>query len=130
MQCRIFRDPVMNRRVDSDPNHIETLGIGKYYPKRGRPYKDMNEFSSMILDIDIKKDERRIDPQSGEYFYYKKAINYFADRLHSILSDRDKYVILFSTFVVTAIYSPHHMNRSGFKGRIDLLTLLQVETFT
>ena len=35
MQCRIFRDPVMNRRVDSDPNHIETLGIGKYYPKRG-----------------------------------------------------------------------------------------------
>ena len=58
MQCRIFRDPVMNRRVDSDPNHI---------------YKDMNEFSSMIPDI--KKDERRIDPQSGEYFYYKKAIN-------------------------------------------------------
>jgi len=89
MQCRIFRDPEMNRRVDSDPNHIETLG--KYYPKRGRPYKDMDEFSSMILDI--KKDERRIDPQSGEYFYYKKAINYFADRLHSILSDRDKYVI-------------------------------------
>ena len=68
MQCRIFRDPVMNRQVDSDPNHIETLG--KYYPKRGRPYKDMDEFSSMILDI--KKDERRIDPQSGEYFYYKK----------------------------------------------------------
>jgi len=53
MQCRIFRDPVMNRRVDSDPNHI---------------YKDMNEFSSMIPDI--KKDERRIDPQSGEYSYY------------------------------------------------------------
>ena len=73
MQCRIFRDPVMNRWVDSDPNHIETLGIGKYYPKRGRPYKDMDEFSSMILDI--KKDERRTDPQSGEYFYYKKAIN-------------------------------------------------------
>ena len=71
MQCRIFRDPEMNRRVDSDPKHIETLG--KYYPKRGRPYKDMDEFSSMIPDI--KKDERRIDPQSGEYFYYKKAIN-------------------------------------------------------
>ena len=53
MQCRIFRDPVMNRRVDSDPNHI---------------YKDMNEFSSMIPDI--KKDERSIDPQSGEYSYY------------------------------------------------------------
>ena len=86
MQCRIFRDPEMNRRVDSDPNHIETLG--KYYPKRGRPYRDMDEFSSMILDI--KKDG---NPQSGEYFYYKKAINYFADRLHSILSDRDKYVI-------------------------------------
>jgi len=43
----------MNRRVDSDPNHI---------------YKDMNEFSSMIPDI--KKDERSIDPQSGEYSYY------------------------------------------------------------
>jgi len=26
-------------------------------------------------------------------FIIKKAINYFADRLHSILSDRDKYVI-------------------------------------
>ena len=93
MQCRIFRDPVMNRRIESDPNHIETLGIGKYYPKRGRPYKDMDEFSSMILDIDIKKDERRIDPQSGEYFYYKKAINYFTNRLHSILSDKEKCVI-------------------------------------
>ena len=82
MQCRIFRDPEMNRRVDSDPNHIETLG--KYYPKRGRPYRDMDEFSSMILDI--KKDG---NPQSRDY----DAINYFADRLHSILSDRDKYVI-------------------------------------
>ena len=53
----------------------------------------MNEFSSMILDIDIKKDERSIDPQSGEYFYYKKAINYFTNRLHSILSDKEKCVI-------------------------------------
>jgi len=48
-QCNVE----MNRRVDSDPNHI---------------YKDMNEFSSMIPDI--KKDERSIDPQSGEYSYY------------------------------------------------------------
>ena len=47
----------------------------------------------MILDIDIKKDERSIDPQSGEYFYYKKAINYFTNRLHSILSDKEKCVI-------------------------------------
>lgn len=71
MQCRIFRDPVTNRRVESDPENIITLGV--YYPKYDRPYEDMDEFSSMIPDI--KKDERRIDPQSGEYFYYKKAIN-------------------------------------------------------
>ena len=89
MQCRIFRDPEMNRWVDADPENIITLGV--YYPKYDRPYEDMDEFSSMILDI--KKDERRIDSHSREYSYYEKAINYFTNRLHSILSDKEKYVI-------------------------------------
>ncbi len=53
----------MNRRIESDPENIITLGV--YYPKYDRPYEDMDEFSRMILDI--KKDERRIDPQSGVY---------------------------------------------------------------
>ena len=88
-QCRIFKDPEMNKRIESDPENIITLGV--YSPKYGRAYEDMDEFSQMILDI--KKDERRIYPQSREYYYYKKAINYFTNRLHSILSDRDKYVI-------------------------------------
>lgn len=89
MRCRIFRDPEINRQIDSNPENIVTLG--KYYPKYDRPYEDMDEFSSMILDI--KEDERRIDPQSGKYYYHKKAINYFLNRLHSFLSDREKYVI-------------------------------------
>ena len=89
MQCRIFQDPEMNRRIESDPENIITLGV--YYPKYDRPYEDMDEFSSMILDI--KKDERRID--SREYSYYKKAINYFTNRLHSILSrlSRNSFLI-------------------------------------
>jgi len=89
MQCRIFRDIEKNKLIESEPESIITLG--EYYPKYDRPYEDMDEFSSMILDV--KKDERRIDPQSGEYYYYKKAINYFTDQLHSILSDKEKYVI-------------------------------------
>lgn len=89
MQCRILRDPEKNKLIDSDPKNIVTLG--KYYPKHGRPYKDMDEFSNMILDI--KKDETKLDPKSGEYYYYKKAINYFTNRLRSILSDTEEYVI-------------------------------------
>ena len=90
MQCRIFRDPEKNRLIDSDiEKDITTLG--RYYPKHGRPYEDMDEFSNIILDI--KKDETKLDPKSGEYYYYKKAINYFTNRLRAILSDTEEYVI-------------------------------------
>ncbi len=89
MQCRIFRDPEKNRLVDSDPEHIETLG--KYYPKHDKQYEDMDTFSSMILDI--KKDETKLDPNSGEYHYYEKAINYYTNQLRSILSDTEEYVV-------------------------------------
>lgn len=89
MQCRIFQDSEKNKLIASDPENIITLG--KYYPKYGRQYRDMDEVSSMVLDI--KKDERELDPRSGEYYYYKKAINYFTDQLRSILSDTQEYVI-------------------------------------
>jgi len=90
MQCRIFQDPEKNKLIDSDPEK-NIITLGRYYPKHGRPYKDMDEFSNMILDI--KKDETMLDPKSGEYYHYKKAIDYFTNRLHAILSDTEEYVI-------------------------------------
>lgn len=89
IHCRIFRDPEKNKLIDSDPENIITLG--KYCPKYDRSYEDMDKFSHMILNI--KKDERELDPQSGEYYYYKKAINYFTNQLRSTLSDTEEYVI-------------------------------------
>ncbi len=90
MQCRIFRDPEKNKLIDSN-SEKNMITLGKYYPKYDRQYKDMDKFSDMILDI--KKDEKKLDPQSGEYYYYKKAINYFTNQLRSILSDTEEYVI-------------------------------------
>lgn len=89
MHCRIFRDLEKNKLIDSDPEHIITLG--KYYPKYDKEYKDMDKFSDMILDI--KKDEKDLDLRSGEYYYYKEAINYFMNQLHSLLSDTEEYVV-------------------------------------
>lgn len=90
MYCRIFRDPEKNKLIDSDPEK-NILTLGKYYPKYDRQYKDMDKFSSLVLDI--KKDEKKLDTKSIEYHYYKEAISYFRDRLLSILSDTEEYVI-------------------------------------
>ena len=90
MQCRIFRDSKRNKLIDSDlENNI--ISLGTYYPKHGRPYKDMDKFSSMILDI--KKDVRKLDKKSWEYYYYKKATKYFTNQLRDILSNIEEYVI-------------------------------------
>lgn len=102
IQCRIFRDSEKNKLIESDPENIITLG--KYYPKHGREYKDMDDFSNMILDI--KKDERELDKKSGGYYYYKKAINYFTNHLRAILSDTGGYVIcVMPTHVVGTVPS-------------------------
>lgn len=90
MQCRVFRDPEKNKWIDSDPEK-NIITLDRYYPKHDRQYKDMDEFSNMILNI--KKDETKLDLNSREYYYYKKAINYFTNRLRAILSDTDEYVI-------------------------------------
>jgi predicted amidophosphoribosyltransferase len=45
------------------------------------------------LVLDIKKDEKMLDTKSIEYYYYKKAIKYFTNRLLVILSDTEEYVI-------------------------------------
>jgi Phosphoribosyl transferase domain. len=78
-QCRIFRHP----------ENIISLNI--YRPLYSRPYKDMDKFSSMILDI--KKDEHTLDKKSWEHYYYKKAIEYFTNQLRDILSNTEEYVI-------------------------------------
>ena len=75
--------------INANPENRITLD--KYYPKRGKPYKDMDEFSNMILDI--KKDETKLDPNSKEYYYYNKAINHFTNQLRLILSDTEEFVI-------------------------------------
>lgn len=89
MNCQIFKDPEKNKLIDSDPENI--IILGKYCPKYDKEYKDMDNFSNMILDI--KKDETKLDPQSREYYYYKKAVNYFTNQLRTILSDTEEYVI-------------------------------------
>lgn len=90
MQCRIFRDPEKNKLIDSN-SEKNILTLGKYYPKYDRQYKDMDKFSSLVLDI--KKDVITLDATSIEHHYYKQAINYFTNQLHSILSDTEEYVI-------------------------------------
>ena len=90
MQCRIFRDPEKNKLIDSN-SEKNILTLGKYYPKYDRQYRDIDKFSSLVLDI--KKDEKRLDTKSIEYYYYKKAIDYFTNQLHAILSDTEEYVI-------------------------------------
>ena len=90
MHSRIFRDPEKNKLIDSDPEE-NIIALGTYYSKRDRQYKDMDKFSSLILDI--KKDEAKLDTKSIEYYYHKEAIKYFTNRLRSILSDIEEYVI-------------------------------------
>ncbi|MEA2045511.1 MAG: phosphoribosyltransferase family protein [Euryarchaeota archaeon] len=90
IQCRIFRDPKRNKLINPDLES-NIISLGTYYPKHGRPYKDMDKFSSMILDI--KKDERKLDKKSFEYYYHKKAITYFTNQLRDILSNTEEYVI-------------------------------------
>ena len=90
MQCRIFRDQEKNRLIDSDPEK-NIITFGKYYPKYDRQYRDMDKFSSLVLNI--KKDVITLDETSIEHHYYKQAINYFTNQLRSILSDTEEYVI-------------------------------------
>lgn len=47
MHCRIFRERIRNKGVES--GRIQWLG--KYYPKHGRPEEEMNEFSRRFLGV-------------------------------------------------------------------------------
>ena len=73
MQCRIFRDPEKNMKALQ-----EILDLGRYHPWYDGHNPDFDEFSRLILDV---KDQRI------------KGINYFTNRLRSILSDTEEYVI-------------------------------------
>ena len=71
--CRIFRD--------SEKNMVtlqEIFDLGGYHPWHDGHNPNFDEFSRLILDV---KDQR------------KKGINYFTNRLRSILSDTEEYVI-------------------------------------
>ena len=50
MQCRIFRDPEKNKLIDSN-SEKNIITLGKYYPKYDRQYRDVDKFSSLVLDI-------------------------------------------------------------------------------
>ncbi len=72
-QCRIFRN--------SEKNAIalnEILYLGRYHPWHSGNNPDFDDFSSSILDV---KDQRI------------KEMNHFTDRVQSILSDTEEYVI-------------------------------------
>ncbi len=88
-ECRIFRDPEKNGLIDSNPENI--IRLGRYFPKYDRSYDEMDEFSNMILGV--KKDETELDVDSGEYYYYGKALGYFTGKLHSILSNTEEFMI-------------------------------------
>ncbi len=73
IQCRIFRNPEKNAIALN-----EILYLGRYHPWHSGNNPDFDDFSSSILDV---KDQRI------------KEMNHFTDRLQSILSDTEEYVI-------------------------------------
>lgn len=83
---KIFKDTNKIRKYE--PN---LFSIGRYYSKGSGNYMDMDEFSVTILGI--KKDEEMMDPESREYYYYTKAVNYFKSRISDVLSDNEEFVI-------------------------------------
>jgi len=71
--CRIFQD--------SEKNMValqEIFNLGRYHPYHEGHNPNFDKFSRLILDV---KDQRI------------KGINYFTNRLRSILSDTEEYVI-------------------------------------
>lgn len=72
-RCRIFRDSEKNTVVSQ-----EIFDLGRYHPWHDGHNPNFDEFSRLILDV---KDQRI------------KGINYFTDRLRSILSGTEEYVI-------------------------------------
>ncbi|PKP60723.1 MAG: hypothetical protein CVT88_02210 [Candidatus Altiarchaeales archaeon HGW-Altiarchaeales-1] len=98
MQCQIFKEQEKNNLVEAHQNCSEDkfipadkiVYVGKYYPKHGKPFQDMDEFSNKILDI--KKDETSLS-NTNEKYYYKESIKYFTNKLSGILSDTSEYVI-------------------------------------
>ena len=83
---KIFKD---SERIKKHKPNL--FFIGKYYPKGGGNYGEMDEFSRMILAI--KKDEEMLDQQSGEYYYYMNAVNYFKSLMSNILSNNEEFVM-------------------------------------
>ena len=73
MHCRIFRDPEKNRIA---PQEILHLGI--YHPWQKGNNPNFDDFSRLILDV---KNQR------------ERGINYFVNKLRSILSDNEEYVV-------------------------------------
>ncbi len=99
MQCQIFKEQEKNKSVELQQNYYsedkfiladKMVCVGKYYPKHGKPFQNMDEFSNKILDI--KKDETSLS-NTNEKYYYEESIKYFANKLSGILSDTSEYVI-------------------------------------
>ena len=89
---KIFKDTRELKRDESNKEY-GIFYLGKYYPKWGKRYEEMDKFSKMVLNT--KKDEEHLDSQPGEYhfYYYKESIKFFMKHLLRILSDTEEFVI-------------------------------------
>lgn len=87
--CNIFKEAEKNKLIEFNPDEIITLG--KYFPKHDKTYDEMDDFSNMILDV--KKGERKLDVNSGEYYHHNKALDHFTKILNSILSNTEEFMI-------------------------------------
>ena len=90
MNSHIFKDQQKNKLIDLD-SEKNIITLGKYYPKHDREYLEMDEFSNKILNI--KKDKSMFDEESKEHYYYNMAIDFFTNKLVSILSDSKEFVV-------------------------------------
>jgi len=80
MACKIFRDHVLNRRIDRNSETI--VALAPYCPKHGRPYDEMDEFSSMILTLKTGRTSK-----NGRF--YNRAIRLFHTWLEELLADEE-----------------------------------------
>ncbi len=99
MQCQMFKEQEKNKLAELQQNYYSEgkfipvdmmVCVGKYYPKHGKPFQNMDEFSNKILDI--KKDEASLS-NTNEKYYYEESIKYFTNKLLGILSDTSEYVM-------------------------------------
>lgn len=86
---------------------------------------DMLRFeANIIYNLDIKIENNRIISVSIYYYYY-----YLDEKLDHILSDRIKYLTLYSKIITCQSYIRRYLAKEWFKRNVLILRLLKVQRF-